>query len=95
MVNSIPAREIKRRGISAVDEALKKGPVHVIKNDQPRYFVMDATQFQEWIEEREEGYIAHVTESLEDAKAGRVRYFATAGELVGDIKEAIGEDQTG
>jgi hypothetical protein len=31
-MKSIAAQDIKRRGISAVDEALKEGPVHVIKN---------------------------------------------------------------
>lgn len=30
-MNSIPAQEIKRRGISAVDEALRQGPVHIIR----------------------------------------------------------------
>lgn len=93
MVNSIPAREIKRRGISAVDEALKKGPVHVIKNDEPRYVVMDAAQFQEWLDEREETYVEQVTKSLEDVKAGRVRYFATAREFVADIEEAMAENR--
>ncbi|GMV55257.1 MAG: hypothetical protein AMXMBFR6_10620 [Betaproteobacteria bacterium] len=39
-MNTIPAQEIKRRGISALDEMLKKGPVHVIKSNRPRYVVM-------------------------------------------------------
>ena len=30
-MKTISAQEIKRRGISAVDEELKEGPVHVIK----------------------------------------------------------------
>lgn len=29
-MNTIPAQEIKRRGIAAVDEALHNGPVHII-----------------------------------------------------------------
>lgn len=62
-MNTIPAQEIKRRGISAVDQALKKGPVHVIKNNQPMYVILteeeykrlaDATQpggsIWEWLE---------------------------------------------
>jgi hypothetical protein len=35
IMNSIPAQEIRRRGISAVDEALRQGPVHIIKNIRP------------------------------------------------------------
>jgi len=37
---SISAQEIKRRGISAVDEALRNGPVHIIKNNRPRYVML-------------------------------------------------------
>ena len=40
-MKSITEQEIKRRGISAVDEELKNGPVHVIKNNEPQYVVMD------------------------------------------------------
>lgn len=39
-MNSISAGEIKRRGISAVDAALRDGPVRIIKNNRPRYVVM-------------------------------------------------------
>jgi PHD/YefM family antitoxin component YafN of YafNO toxin-antitoxin module len=39
-MNTIPAQEIKRCGISAVDELLKNGPVHIIKNNRPQYVVL-------------------------------------------------------
>lgn len=45
-MNTIPAQELKRRGISAVDEALKKGPVHVIKNNRPQYVVMTEEDYE-------------------------------------------------
>ena len=40
------AQEIKRRGISAVDEALANGPVHIIKNNQPQYVVLSEAAYQ-------------------------------------------------
>ena len=39
-MNVVPAQEIKRRGIAAVDEALAKGAVHIIKNNRPQYVVL-------------------------------------------------------
>lgn len=45
-MNAIPAQDIKRRGISAVDEALKKGPVHVIKNNRPKYVILSAEDYR-------------------------------------------------
>jgi hypothetical protein len=35
-MNTIPAQEIKRRGIAAVDDLIAKGPVHVIRNNKPQ-----------------------------------------------------------
>lgn len=83
-MRTIPAREIKRRGIGAVDEALKDGPVHVIRNDQPTYVIMDETFYQELVEAQEEAYLTRVRASLEDVEAGRVRR-ATAQQLIGEL----------
>lgn len=35
MYTTLPASEIKRRGIAAIEEHLKNGPIHVIKNNRP------------------------------------------------------------
>lgn len=39
-MNSIPAHELKRRGVAALEEAAKKGPVHIIKNSRPALVVL-------------------------------------------------------
>jgi PHD/YefM family antitoxin component YafN of YafNO toxin-antitoxin module len=83
-MKTIPAREIKRRGITAVDEALKTGPVHVIKNDRPSYVIMDEAHYRELFEKREKAYIARVRASLKDVKAGRVRR-VTAQKLIDEL----------
>jgi len=71
-MNTVPAQEIKRRGISAVDEALTQGPVHVIKNNRPQYVVMTEESYQELLEARQEAALVRIKASLEDARAGRV-----------------------
>lgn len=80
-MRTIPAREIKRRGITAVDEDLEYGPVYIIKNDQPRYVIMSPDFYKELIDGYEEAQDARIRESLEDIKAGRVR-IATAEEIM-------------
>lgn len=72
-MNTLAAQEIKRKGISAVDEALKEGPVHIIKNNQPQYVVITETRYRELVEAEDEAYIARVRRSIEDVKAGRVK----------------------
>jgi PHD/YefM family antitoxin component YafN of YafNO toxin-antitoxin module len=84
-MNTIAAREIKRKGISAVDEALKEGPVHVIKNNKPQYVVITETRYRELIEAEDEAYIARVRKSLEDLKAGRVKR-GTAEDLIRELE---------
>ncbi len=81
-MKTIPAQEIKRRGIAAVDDLLATGDVHIIKNNQPQYVVLSEVRYQELMEAHEEAYIARVLASLEDVKAGRVRRFASARELL-------------
>jgi PHD/YefM family antitoxin component YafN of YafNO toxin-antitoxin module len=69
----VPAREIKRRGISAVDEQLKEGPVYIIKNDEPSYVVLSQQQYDDLIQECEETLEQQIRMSIEDMKEGRTR----------------------
>ena len=84
-MKSIAAQDIKRRGITAVDEALKEGPVHVIKNNRPQYVVVSEERYQELLEAEDEAYIARVKASLEDVKAGRVKR-GTAEDLIKELE---------
>jgi PHD/YefM family antitoxin component YafN of YafNO toxin-antitoxin module len=86
-MRSIAAQEIKRRGITAVDEALKEGPVHIIKNNRPEYVVVSEERYQELLEAEDEAYIARIKASLEDVKAGRIRKFKSADELLKALDE--------
>jgi PHD/YefM family antitoxin component YafN of YafNO toxin-antitoxin module len=86
-MKSIAAQDIKRKGITAVDEALKDGPVHVIKNNRPQYVVISEERYQELLEAEDEAYIARIKASLEDVKAGRTRKFKSADELLKSLDE--------
>jgi PHD/YefM family antitoxin component YafN of YafNO toxin-antitoxin module len=46
-MRTIPAREIKRRGIGAFDAELQDGPLHVIKNDSPAYVLMTEEYYRD------------------------------------------------
>lgn len=70
---TIPATEIKRRGLSAIDNALKRGPVHVLKDNEPTYVIMAEAQYQELAERYRKSYVARIKRSLKDLKEGRIR----------------------
>jgi len=86
-MNTIPAQEIKRRGISIVDEILKDGAVYVIKNNQPQYVVLTEGRYRELLAAENEAYMARVRASLEDVEAGRVSRFKNAQELLRAITQ--------
>lgn len=44
-MNTIPASEIKRRGIAAIEEQLKNGPIHIIKNNRPTCVVLSEEDY--------------------------------------------------
>ena len=83
-MNFIPAQEIKRRGIAAVDDLIEKGDVHIIRNNQPQYVVLSEVRYRELIEAQEEAYEARVRASLQDLKAGRVKR-GTAEDLLREL----------
>lgn len=84
-MNAIPAQEIKRRGIAAVDDLIAKGDLHVIRNNQPQYVVLSEERYQELIAAEQEAYYARVRASLEDLKEGRVKR-GTADDLIKELK---------
>lgn len=44
-MHTLPALEIKRRGMAALEEALKQGPVHIIKNNKPACVVLSEEDY--------------------------------------------------
>ena len=83
-MNAIPAQEIKRRGISAVDDLIAKGDVHIIRNNQPQYVVLSEQRYQILIEAQEEALAARVRAALQDLQAGRIKR-GTADDLIREL----------
>lgn len=44
-MNTLPAQEIKRRGVKAIEQALQNGPVHIIKNNMPACVVLTEAEY--------------------------------------------------
>lgn len=45
-MQTVPATELKRRGLAAVEDLLCSGPVHVIKNSRPACVVVSVAEYQ-------------------------------------------------
>lgn len=91
IVNTIPAQEIKKRGISAVDDLLERGSVHVFVRNRPQYVIMDEHAYTELVEARDEAERYRLRASMDDVRAGRVTSHASTTELMAAI-DASDED---
>ena len=85
MKRLIPASEIKRRGISMVDELLIEGPVYILKNDRIEYVIMGRAHYEDVLEDQEEATAAHVRASLEELARGEGRVMS-AGEMIREFR---------
>ena len=91
-MNTIPAQEIKQRGISAVDELLERGPVHVISRNQPKYVIMREARYLELLEAEEEATLTRIHSVMEEVCAGNVQSYRSTAELMEAIRLA-GEEE--
>jgi PHD/YefM family antitoxin component YafN of YafNO toxin-antitoxin module len=79
--NTLAAGELKRRGLAAIEEKLKCGPVHVIRRNKPAAVVLSEEEFAELVRDAERGWIEA---SLADVREGRVRR-GTVAELLAEL----------
>jgi PHD/YefM family antitoxin component YafN of YafNO toxin-antitoxin module len=91
-MNTIPAQEIKQRGISAVDELLERGPVHVISRNRPKYVIMNETRYEELLEAEAEASLARIQAVMEEVRAGNVQSYQSTADLMEAIRLA-GEEE--
>ncbi len=81
---TMPAQDVKRRGIGAVDELLTREPVHIIRNNRPMYVVLFEEDYQTMMEDLA---LARIETSEADVAAGRVRR-GSAADLMKELDEA-------
>lgn len=85
---TIPAQEIKRRGMSVLNEKLASGPVWVISNNTPKYVVLFADDFRRM---RHEAFVAECLQSKAEYEAGNYKV-GTAKELMADIMSSLDDE---
>ena len=85
---TFPAQEVKRRGMSVMNESLAHGPVWVISNNTPKYVVMFADEFKRM---RPEAFVEATQRSVEEYKAGNYLR-GSASDLIADLKSGIDEE---
>ncbi|CAN5292067.1 hypothetical protein BH10PSE19_BH10PSE19_10060 [soil metagenome] len=69
---TVAAQEIKRQGISCLDDILKEGPVHIIKNNQPQYVVLTQEHYQAFLIPDTEAYSTRLRQLLEEVQAAKI-----------------------
>lgn len=44
-MNTLTAAELKRRGMAAIEEGLRRGPIHIVKRNRPTAVVLSEDQY--------------------------------------------------
>jgi hypothetical protein len=50
MLNVLTIAEIKRRGIAAIEEGLRKGPLHILKRNRAAAVVLSEAEYQRLVQ---------------------------------------------
>lgn len=58
-MNALPANELKRHGISAVEHLLVNGPVHIIKRNQPVCVVLAEDEYEKLTKAAQANTLVH------------------------------------
>ncbi len=74
-MKTVSAQEIKKKGITAVDKALKEGPVCITRDNKPCYVVLSEKQYSKLVR----------AEGAKSVKPGRVK---TTAEIKKSLEEA-------
>lgn len=45
-VNTLTAAELKRRGMAAIEDGLRRGPLHIVKRNRPAAVVLSEDDYQ-------------------------------------------------
>jgi len=45
-MNTLTVAELKRRGMAAIEDGLRRGPVHIVKRNQPAAVVLSEDDYQ-------------------------------------------------
>lgn len=80
---AMPVQEIKRRGMSAMNEHLANGPVWVISNNVPKYVVMFGESYRQ-LEDELSALRVQLSEA--DVRAGRATR-GSADDLMAELSE--------
>ena len=88
MPMTMPAQEIKRRGMSVLNASLAHGPVWVISNNTPKYVVMLADEFKRM---RHEAFVNECLQSETEYRAGHFKR-GTPAEIMSDIMSGIDDE---
>lgn len=46
MTNTLTVAELKRRGMAAIEEGLRRGPVHIVKRNKPAAVILTEEEYR-------------------------------------------------
>ena len=95
-MNTLSAAEVKRRGMAAIEEALKKGPVHILKRNRPAAVVLTEEEFQRLVASESRAAAGQADKEAEPAPASACDFLLSlpaGNRSTEDIRRQIEEER--
>ena len=95
-MNTLSAAEVKRRGMAAIEEALKKGPVHILKRNRPAAVVLTEEEFQRLVASESRAAAGQADKTAEPAPASACDFLLSlpaGNRSTEDIRRQIEEER--
>ncbi len=86
MDNTLTIAEIKRRGMAAIEDGLKRGPVHIIKRNKPAAVVLSEDAYQSLARDKAAVLTGGGTTAVQWLLAQPVRGTRTKGQIDAALK---------
>jgi antitoxin (DNA-binding transcriptional repressor) of toxin-antitoxin stability system len=96
-MNTLGARELRRRGLAAIEQALAKGPVRILKRNRPVAIVLTEHKFQRPVASGSRAVAGQADNQAEPEPMSAYDFLLSlppGNRSIQDIRRQIGEERT-
>lgn len=96
-MNTLQAQELRRRGLAAIEQALEKGPVRILKRNRPVAIVLTEQEFQRLVASGSRAVAGQADKKLKPEPMSAYDFLLSlppGNRTIRDIRRQIGEERT-
>jgi PHD/YefM family antitoxin component YafN of YafNO toxin-antitoxin module len=96
-MSTLRANDLRRRGLAAIEQALEKGPVRILKRNRPLAIVLTEQEFQRLVDSESQAAAGRAERKAEPGPMGAYDFLLSlppGNRTIQDIRRQIGKERT-